>query len=66
MSEVAASKYTTITIEERPGIDIVSLDRPESLNAVTPTMIAELTSYLSSLHDKLEKQLALWRALNPK
>ena len=62
MNEVAATKYTTITIEERRGIDIVSLDRPESLNAVTPTMIAELTSYLSSLHDKLETRVVILRA----
>jgi enoyl-CoA hydratase/carnithine racemase len=62
MNEVAVSKYTTIAIEERPGIDIVSLDRPESLNAVTPTMIAELTSYLSSLHDKLETRVVILRA----
>jgi enoyl-CoA hydratase/carnithine racemase len=62
MDKSETDQFTTISIEERPGIDIVSLNRPEALNAVTPTMIAELTSYLTSLHDKLQTRVVLLRA----
>ncbi|MFT4117174.1 enoyl-CoA hydratase/isomerase family protein [Bradyrhizobium sp.] len=62
MSEPTANDFTTITVEERPGIDIVSLNRPETLNAVTPAMAEELTTYLSSLHDKLRTRVVILRA----
>jgi enoyl-CoA hydratase/carnithine racemase len=56
------TEFSTIIVEERPGIDIVTLNRPEALNAVSPTMMAELTSYLGSLHDKLETRVVILRA----
>jgi enoyl-CoA hydratase/carnithine racemase len=62
MSEPSANKFTTITVEEQPGIDVVSLNRPEALNAVTPTMIGELTAYFSSLQDKLQTRVVILRA----
>jgi enoyl-CoA hydratase/carnithine racemase len=62
MEESAEDHFTTISVEQRPGIDIVSLNRPDALNAVTPTMIAELTSYLVRLHDKLETRVVVLRA----
>jgi enoyl-CoA hydratase/carnithine racemase len=34
----------TINIETRGAIDILTLDRPDQRNAVTPEMIADLTS----------------------
>lgn len=58
----APNAYTTISVETQPGIDIVSLNRPEALNAVTPEMIAELTSYLTTLQDKLETRAVVLRA----
>ncbi len=42
---------TTITVETRGPIDILTLNRPAELNAVSPGMIAELTGYFSALHD---------------
>jgi enoyl-CoA hydratase/carnithine racemase len=62
MSEPSANEFSTITVEEQPGIDVVSLNRPEALNAVTPAMIGELTAYLSSLHDKLQTRVVILRA----
>jgi len=62
MSEPSVDGFTTITVEEQPGIDIVSLNRPEGLNAVTPTMVDELTAYLSSLYDKLQTRVVILRA----
>jgi enoyl-CoA hydratase/carnithine racemase len=35
----------TITVETRDAIEILTLNRPAQLNAVTPDMIAELTGY---------------------
>jgi len=62
MTELATDRFTTILIETRPGIDIVSLNRPDALNAVTPTMVAELTSYLTSLQENLETRVVVLRA----
>jgi hypothetical protein len=35
-------KFTTITVEQRDAIEILSLNRPDALNAVTPAMADEL------------------------
>src|SRR6266851_1161119 len=40
-------KFTTITVEQRDAIEILSLDRPDALNAVTPAMADELIEYFS-------------------
>jgi enoyl-CoA hydratase/carnithine racemase len=42
----------TISIETRGAIEILTLNRPAQLNAVTPEMINELTEYFSALHDR--------------
>jgi enoyl-CoA hydratase/carnithine racemase len=31
-------KFTTITVEQHDTIEILSLDRPDALNAVTPAL----------------------------
>src|SRR5258708_29130147 len=54
-------KIKTITIETRDAIDIVSLHRPDALNAVTAEMIEELTEYLSGLHDCLTTRVVILR-----
>ena len=38
-------KFTTITVEQRGAIEILSLNRPDALNAVTPEMADELIAY---------------------
>jgi enoyl-CoA hydratase/carnithine racemase len=53
--------FKTISIESRDAIDIVSLNRPEALNAVSPEMIDELTEYLSALHDRLTTRVVILR-----
>jgi enoyl-CoA hydratase/carnithine racemase len=55
------AKYTTISVDARDAIDIVSLDRPDALNAVTPTMADELIAYFSGLHDRLSTRVVLLR-----
>src|SRR6516164_5510185 len=42
----------TITIETRGAIEILTLNRPRELNAVTPEMIGELADYFAALHDR--------------
>jgi enoyl-CoA hydratase/carnithine racemase len=39
----------TIALETRGAIEILTLNRPDQLNAVTPDMIGELTDYFSAL-----------------
>jgi enoyl-CoA hydratase/carnithine racemase len=59
MSEFA---YTTITVETRAALDIVTLNRPDALNAVTPAMIDELSAYFAALQDRLDTRVVILRA----
>ncbi|GBG30257.1 3-hydroxyisobutyryl-CoA hydrolase, mitochondrial [Hondaea fermentalgiana] len=44
------STYKTIIVERDPGgWDVVTLNRPDKLNAASPTLMAEMLSYLSGL-----------------
>lgn len=52
---------TTITVESRGAIDILSLNRPAKLNAVSPDMIGELTEYFSGLHDRPATRVVILR-----
>src|SRR6266436_5321994 len=54
-------KFTTITVEARGAIEILSLNRPEALNAVTPSMADELIAYFSGLHDRLTTRIVIFR-----
>jgi enoyl-CoA hydratase/carnithine racemase len=51
----------TITVETRGAIEILSLNRPVELNAVSPEMIGELTSYFSALHDRPATRVVILR-----
>src|SRR3979409_2265169 len=54
-------KFTTITVEARDAIEILSLDRPDALNAVTPAMADELIAYFSGLHERLSTRIVILR-----
>jgi enoyl-CoA hydratase/carnithine racemase len=54
-------KFTTISVEEHDAIEILSLDRPDALNAVTPAMADELITYFSGLHDRLSTRIVILR-----
>ena len=41
--------YETITIEKRGAVDWLTLNRPESLNAITTPMVTELRDYFGGL-----------------
>jgi enoyl-CoA hydratase/carnithine racemase len=55
----------TITIETRGAIEILTLSRPDQLNAVTPDMIGELTDYFSALHDRPTTRVVILRSNGP-
>ncbi len=44
------TEYTDIIVEERDGIALVKLNRPEKLNSMGGTMMQELTRYFESLN----------------
>src|SRR3979411_3167004 len=54
-------QFTTITVEQRDAIEILSLNRPDALNAVTPAMADELNTYFSRLHDRLSTRIVILR-----
>jgi enoyl-CoA hydratase/carnithine racemase len=54
-------KFTTISVEERSAIEILSLNRPEALNSMTPAMAEELIAYFSGLHDRLSTRIVIFR-----
>ena len=59
MTAQGVEKYATISVELRDGVEILSLNRPDALNAVTPVMIDELTDYFSGLHQRLTTRVVI-------
>ena len=55
----------TINVETRGAIEILTLDRPAQLNAVSPDMIAELTVYFAGLHDRPTARVVILRGNGP-
>jgi enoyl-CoA hydratase/carnithine racemase len=52
-------KYATISVEIRRDVEILSLNRPDALNAVTPAMVDELADYFSGLHRRLAARVVI-------
>src|ERR1700678_1874673 len=61
MTAEGMEKYATISVEAREGVEILSINRPDALNAVTPQMIDELTEYFSGLHQRLATRVVILR-----
>jgi enoyl-CoA hydratase/carnithine racemase len=55
----------TIAMESRGAIEIVTLNRPARLNAVTPEMIEELTDYFLGLHNRPTTRVVILRGNGP-
>lgn len=51
-----------ITIERRGGIEIVTLNRPQSLNALSEEMTLELSGYFDGLHQRTDVRVVILRA----
>lgn len=57
----AAGNATTIIVEPRGAIEVLTLDRPEALNTLDPAMVAELTAYFEGLHERTDVRVVLLR-----
>jgi enoyl-CoA hydratase/carnithine racemase len=53
--------YTTLAIDRRDEIDVLTLNRPDALNAMNTTMADELTEYLTGLHAREECRVVVLR-----
>ena len=51
----------TLVLEEKGSVDWLTLNRPDSLNALNPTMVAELTHYFRGLADRPERRIVVLR-----
>lgn len=51
----------TIRVESRGAVDIVTLDRAEALNAVTPAMVDALSAYFEGLQSRPSTRVVLLR-----
>lgn len=57
-----ASMAVNIVIEARGPIEILTLNRPDALNAVSPAMAEELTAYFDGLHRRREVRAVVLKA----
>jgi enoyl-CoA hydratase/carnithine racemase len=61
----AVTQPNTITIETQGPVEILTLNRPAQLNAVSPDMIAELTEYFAGLHHRPTARVVILRGNGP-
>lgn len=54
--------YQAITVEPCGAIEVVTLNRPEVLNALSPVMVGELLTYFGELEDRSEVRVVVLRA----
>ncbi|MDE3174774.1 MAG: enoyl-CoA hydratase/isomerase family protein [Pseudomonadota bacterium] len=53
--------YATLKLERRDAIEILSLNRPQALNALSPQMAGELTDYFTGLTSRLDVRVVILR-----
>ena len=58
---MAASDYETFVVEKKGQVDWVTLNRPESLNAIDTTMVTELRDYFGSLYEDAATRIVVLR-----
>ena len=56
------SKYESIIVEKKGQVDWVTLNRPESLNAITTPMVSELRDYFGSLMENQSTRIVVLAA----
>ena len=57
----ADGSYQTFTIEKRGAVDWVTLNRPDSLNAMSRTMMLELQHYFGALYTRHDVRVVVLR-----
>ncbi|MDO7842109.1 enoyl-CoA hydratase/isomerase family protein [Sphingomonas immobilis] len=55
-------EYRNFLVERRDSVEIVTLNRPDVLNAVSPEFATELVDYFTRLHDRLDVRVVVLRA----
>jgi enoyl-CoA hydratase/carnithine racemase len=58
---MAAKRFETLLLEQRGAVDWLTLNRPDSLNALNPAMVAELTDYFRGLATRPERRVVVLR-----
>ena len=58
---MAAQAYETITVDKRGQVDWLTLNRPESLNAINTPMVAELRDYFGGLHEDSQTRVVVMK-----
>jgi enoyl-CoA hydratase/carnithine racemase len=53
--------WKTIIVERREAVEILTLNRPDSLNALNPTLLAELDQYFTGLNEREDVRVVLMR-----
>ncbi|MGQ5701829.1 enoyl-CoA hydratase/isomerase family protein [Sandaracinobacteroides sp. A072] len=60
--ETTAPTYANLKVERRGAIEILTLDRPEALNALSPEMTDELNDYYAGLVERTDVRVVVMRA----
>ena len=55
-------QYETLILEERGAVDWLTLNRPDSLNALNSTMVEELRQYFRELADRPDRRIVVLKA----
>jgi enoyl-CoA hydratase/carnithine racemase len=59
--ELFMSQYETISIEKKGQVDWLTLNRPESLNAINTPMVTELRDYFGGLKEDANTRIVVMR-----
>ena len=62
MPDTRTDQFETLLLEERGQVDWLTLNRPDSLNALNPTMVSELRSYFRDLADRQDRHIVVLKA----
>ena len=58
---MARYEFETLLLEEHGAVDWLTLNRPDSLNALNPTMVSELTDYFRDLATRQDRRIVVLR-----
>jgi len=55
------NKFDTLLLDSREAVEILSLHRPDRMNAVNPVMVDEASTYFRGLHERLSVRVVILR-----
>jgi enoyl-CoA hydratase/carnithine racemase len=62
---MADSQYETIRVEKQGQVDWLTLNRPDSLNAINTPMVTELRDYFGGLSENADTRIVVLRGAGP-